>query len=228
MLFDNCQECRIKSTAVSALNKDELEFLSRNCTPGIFRRGDPILKEGDPSRYIVYIRDGFAKQFKKSSRGEEQIINVVKKGSYVGLHNIIKTSCVNYISAKAIKDVSACFISRECFDELLRRNGEFASRVISCICEDEVLFINRLLNNQQQQLYGRLADALLYFLHVVYGENPFVLDLTKTELALFIGSSRESVTRALKQLQDSGIIKSERKTICILDEEKLKQLRKKG
>ena len=226
--FNKCLECRIKSTAVSVLNTDELHLLNSNCTTRAVSRGDIILKEGDPARFVVYIREGFVKQYKRHAGGEEQIISITKKGSYLGLHNIVESTRFNYVSAKAIKGTSVCFINKECFNELLKLNGEFASRVISCICEDEVSFVNRLLNNQQQQLYGRLAEALLYFRHVVYSENPFVLDMTKAELASFIGSSRESVSRALKDFQDHGHIRIDKKLIDIREEVKLLLLCKKG
>ena len=164
---NKCLECRIKSTAVSALNHEELELLNRNCTARLLNQGEIILREGEPAQHVVYIREGFVKQYKKHAGGKEQIISIAKKGSYLGLHNIVESTRSNFISAKSLKRTAVCFINKQCFNQLLKVNGEFASRVISCICEDEVQFVNRLLNNQQQQLYGRLANALLYFRHVV-------------------------------------------------------------
>lgn len=227
-VITRCQECRIKSTAVSALNNAELDFLNRNCTPGIFKKGKSLLKEGEPGRFIVYIRDGFVKQFKKLAGDKEHIVNIVKKGSYIGLHNIVPGTGINYVSAVALNDTTACFINKECFDELLRNNGEFASRVLSYICENEMFFLNRLLKNQHQQLYGRLADALLYFRYVVYNENPFELDMTRTEIASFTGVSRETVSRALKEFENNGIILINKKRINILKEDKLQLLKKSG
>ena len=227
-IHNRCLECKIKSTAISALNNNELEFLNENCTTGIANQGEIILREGDPARFVVYIRDGFVKQMKKSPDGKEHILSIVKKGSYIGLHNIVTSTRINYISAKALVRTSVCIINTHCFGDLLKRNGEFASRVISCICEDEIFFVGRLLKNQHQQLYGRLADALLYFRNEVYNENPFILSMTRGEIASFVGTSRESVTRALKDFQENGLIIVKKKMITIMDENKLMVLCKKG
>jgi CRP/FNR family transcriptional regulator len=65
-------------------------------------------------------------------------------------------------------------------------------------------------------------------MRVVYGENPFSIDLTRSELASFIGSSRESTTRALNDFQKSGYITLLKKQIHILNEQKLLSLTKNG
>jgi CRP/FNR family transcriptional regulator len=222
--YNMCRECREKSSAVSSLDNSELELLNRNCILRNFKRGESLLEEGKPVHNVVYIREGYAAQSKRLPDGVEQVIDIVKKGNYIGLHNIIRHSRGNYISAKALNDVVACFINRDCFNELLRRNGEFASRVIEIVCRNEIFFIDRMLKNRYNQLYGRLAEALFYFRHAVFAENPFLLEMTRSELASFMGSSRESISRALKEFQDNGVIFVKRKLITILDEEKLRKL----
>lgn len=227
-VVNKCLECRLKSSAASALDEMELNLLSAGCQARVIRRGETVFSENDPASSVVYIREGSIKQYKNHSGRKEQIINIAKSGSYLGLHSLITGQIKNFVSAKAIKKTTICQIGRECFSELLKLNGEFASRVISVLCEDEIFFINRLLSNQQQQLYGRLAEALLYFRYVVYNKNPFVPDLTRSEIASFIGTSRESVTRALKDFQGSGLINMEDRKIMICNESRLKELAIKG
>jgi CRP/FNR family transcriptional regulator len=89
-------------------------------------------------------------------------------------------------------------------------------------------YFDRLVNNVQQQLPGRLANTLLYFKNQVYQKKTFSLNLTKSELASLIGTSRESVTRQLKEFQEAGFIESENKFITILDEKKLEEVKNKG
>jgi CRP-like cAMP-binding protein len=150
--YNMCRECRDKSFAVSVLDSNELELLNGNCTLRNFKRGEILLEEGKPVHDVVYLREGYAAQSKKLPDGVEQVLSIVKKGNYIGLHNIIRHSRGNYVSAKALNDASACFINRECFDALLRRNGEFASRVIDVVCKNELFFIDRLMRNRYNQL----------------------------------------------------------------------------
>lgn len=75
---------------------------------------------------------------------------------------------------------------------------------------------------------GRLAHALFYLKDQVYVSNPFNLNLTKSELASLIGTSRESVSRLLREFHDAGIIEMNKNVIKILDEEKLEEIKLKG
>jgi len=110
---------------------------------------------------------------------------------------------------------------------LVTKNGGFASSVISYICEEETEYFNRLINNVSQQLNGRLANILLYLKNEVYNENPFSLHMTKSELASFIGTSRESVSRLLKEFSNDKIITANKQWIEILDEKKLNEIKLK-
>jgi len=73
-----------------------------------------------------------------------------------------------------------------------------------------------------------MFSILIYFRTQVYNENPFNLNLNKSELASLIGTSRESVSRLLKTFQDAEIIKMEKRKITILNDKKLEEIKLKG
>ncbi|MEN8116409.1 MAG: Crp/Fnr family transcriptional regulator [Bacteroidota bacterium] len=224
----SCTDCNLKSNAVAVLSDKELGMLEEGCSKLTFKKGELIFKEGAPASYITFIRDGFVKLSKKGVGNRDFILSISKKGAYLGIQNLNRKSHENYFSATAITNSEICFINIGCFGKLLQRNGAFATEVISTIFDDEMHYFDRLVNNVQQHLHGRLANTLLYFRNDVYIENPFNLNLTKTEVASLIGTSRESVSRLLKEFQDTGIIAMERKKITILDEEKLEEIKLKG
>ena len=230
MNIDNnsCVDCVLKSNIISVLNRNELCFLEEGCLKIEFKKGETIFKEGAPSQSIVYIRDGFVKLSKRGIGGKDFVLSVSKKSSFLGIQNLNKKSKVNYFSAVAITKTEVCFIDRICFEELLKKNGTFATEVISYIFDDEMNYFDRLLNNVQQQLPGRLANALIYFSQKVYNEKTFGLNLTKSELGSLIGTSRECVTRLLKEFHEAGLIELDRRNITILEEDKLEEILKKG
>jgi len=224
----SCANCVFKSNIVCVLNPTELNILEEGCLKTDFKKGESIFKEGTPSQSVVYIREGFVKLLKKGIRGKEFILSISKNGAFLGIQNLNGKSRENYYSAVAVTDSAVCFINKIHFENLLKQNGAFAMEVISYIFDDEMNYFERLLNNVQQQLPGRLANALIYFSQKVYNEKTFNLNLTKTELGSLIGTSRESVTRLLKEFHKLGLIKLERKVITILEEEKLERLIAKG
>jgi len=225
---NRCYKCILKSSAVETLNTEELFFLGKGCSQTFFNKKDLIFKENAPARHIIYIREGFVKLSKKGIGNKDFILSISGKGAYLGIQNLSKKNYEYFFSATAITDTEVCFIEIDKFGKLLELNGKFATEVISYIFNDEMNYFDRLVNNMQQQLPGRLANTLLYFKNQVYKNNSFTLNLTKSELASLIGTSRESVSRQLKEFQDAGFIFSENKSITILDDKKLEQIKNKG
>jgi len=223
-----CHNCIFKSSAVETLTQEELFFLGKGCSQMIFNKKDLIFKEGAPAKHIAYIRKGFVKLSKKGIGNKDFILSISGKGAYLGIQNLSKKNFKYYFSATAITEAEICFINIDKFGKLLKLNGKFATEVITYIFNDEMNYFDRLVNNVQQQLPGRLANTLLYFKNQVYQSKTFSLNLTKSELASLIGTSRESVSRQLKEFQDAGFIESENKFIKILDEKKLEQIKNKG
>ena len=225
---ESCYNCILKSSAVETLTTQELLFLEKGCAQTLFNKKDLIFKEGAPARQIAYIREGFVKLSKKGIGNKDFILSISGKGAYLGIQNLSKKNFKYYFSATAITTAEVCFIDIDKFGNLLELNGKFATEVISYIFNDEMNYFDRLVNNVQQQLPGRVANALLYFKNQVYKNNSFTLNLTKSELASLIGTSRESVSRQLKEFQDAGFVRSENKSITILDDKKLEQIKNKG
>lgn len=228
ILENSCVDCTLKSNAATNLNTSELCMLEEGCSKMQFKKGELIFKESAPAQHIIYIREGFIKLVKKGLGGKDFILSISKKGAYLGIQNLNKKSKENYFSAIAITNSEVCFLDIDCFAKLLKLNGNFATEVISTIFDDEMNYFDRLVNNVQQQLHGRLANTLLYFRNEVYNENPFNLNLTKAEVAALIGTSRESVSRIFKEFQDAKLIQTERNFVTILEEEKLEQIKQKG
>lgn len=225
---NECVNCVFKSEAALVLSKEELAVLDESCYKNTYSKGELIFKQGAPFQHIVYLRSGLVKLLMIGSSKKEYILSVTKPGSYLGIQNLTKKNKVNYYSAKAIIDSEVCHINTDSFYELIKKNGKFAIEVISAILNDEMNYFERLVDNVQQQMPGRLASALFYFCKQVYNQNPFELNLTRSELASLVGSSRESVSRILMQFHDSGIINIEKDKIKIIDEERLMKIREKG
>jgi CRP-like cAMP-binding protein len=225
---EKCIDCKIKSNAVSILNIEELSILENGCFQNEFQKGELLFKETMPAGYIFFIRSGFVKLFKKGLGNKDFVLSISKKGAYLGIQNLNPQRRDYYFSAKAITDVKVCLIDIGSFEKLLLHNGAFATEVISFIINDEMNYFDRLVNNVQQQLPGRLANTLFYFRNEVYNQKQFNLNLTKAELASLIGTSRESVSRLLKNFKDSGIIGMNKSEITILDEVKLEEIKNKG
>jgi len=223
----DCIHCGIKSQAVETLGIKELEFLNNNCAEVYVKPGEYIIKEGTLSSHIAYLKSGLAKVHMKGPRQLDQILKIVTPGNYIGIQTILVQKVHSY-SASALEDSRVCYIDTQSFNELANKNNRFANALIKYLCEEELSYYNRFINQSQKQVNGRLADALLYFSTEIKKSDEFILPLSRYDLAALIGSRRESIARSLKELIEIGVIRAEGKKITILNKELLIKISKKG
>jgi CRP/FNR family transcriptional regulator len=224
---EECKNCEIKSRAVETLSDEELEFLNKNCAEVVLKKNESIIHEGKLSSHIAYIKSGLAKIHMTGPSGRDQILKIVTPGSYIGIQTILSQKIHKY-SASALADSRVCYIDNYSFRELLKRNQEFSYEIIIYLCQDELSYFDRFVNLSQKQVNGRLADAILFFADEIYKDKNFDFILTRNDLAAWIGVTRESATRALKELSDIGVIKSDAKRIQILNYDRLLKISQKG
>lgn len=226
--MQSCDTCLIKSKAVETLNSEELNILSQNCAEVTLQPGESIIKEGLLSSHIAYLKSGLAKICKKGVKGVDQILKIVRPGSYLGMQTVLSNKIHQY-SASAIEVSVVCYIDIFSFKELIARNAQFANELILFLCRDELGYFNRFVNVHQKQVDGRLADTILFFSDEINeGARDFIIPLSRNDLAALVCATRESVTRAIKDHTDIGTIKVNGKNFQILNYELLKTISEKG
>jgi CRP-like cAMP-binding protein len=131
-------------------------------------------------------------------------------------------------SYSVIEDSRICYIDTEVFKNLIQTNGLFSYEILVSVCKENINNYHRCLNKSIKQMYGRFADAILYFSNVIYESNEFELPITQLELAALIGATRESITRMFTKFKSEGIIDVNNRKIAILKVELLERISKNG
>lgn len=224
---NNCSDCLIRAKAMDSLSRVELDHLSDSCHEIKINAGEIILKEQAPGRHVAFLRKGLAKIHKRGPRGKDEILKLVLPGYFIGIQTLL-TQKNHLYSATALEDSSVCFIDFNFFKKMLYANAQFAYDLIMYISNDELNYFERMLNHNQKQVNGRLADTLLYLADEVYHSDSFSLPLSRKDLAALICSSRETVSRALVDLQNSNVLKLENKNIKIISKKMLKKISVNG
>jgi len=223
----NCSICAIRSKAVEVLNPEEIDILQYNCAEVSMHAGESIIKEGSLSSHIAYLKSGLAKIHKKGVKGTDQILKILQPGCYIGMQTVLSDKIHQY-STSTIEESVVCFIDITSFKELISRNAQFANELILYLCRDELSYFSRFVNIHQKQVAGRLADTVLFFADEVRKSSSPIIPLSRNHLAALTCTTRESVTRAIKELSDIGTIRVKGRSFEILNYELLKKISEKG
>lgn len=219
--------CDINALCFQNLTPEEQNFIRSSKTQVHFRKGETLIKQGAYSSHILFIIDGLVKQYVEGDITRNFNVRIMKGGDFIGLSAVFNNNTFSY-SANALTPTIAFLIEKETVASLMRRNGEFAYRIINRYCQQDVLLYNLLGRMMFKQMNGRLADTLLYLDSDLFaGENIFIR-LSRKDIADFAGISTESAVKLLKSFEKDGIIKLEEKDITIVDREKLQAISRLG
>lgn len=223
----SCRDCSVRHCAAAVLDVEELDLINNSRQENSFKKGDIIIHEGSPNSHIIYLKSGLVKEYVKGNQEKEQILQIVKKFSYLGLSSLFGDK-VNHYSYAALEDISVCYIDIAAFHQLIKQNGAFGYEILISVSRDNLNNFNRFMKQSQKKTYGRVADAILYFSKIIYESTEFELPFTRQELADLIGISRESATRVLTKFHEDGIVDLKERRIRIDNLPLLQQISKNG
>ena len=171
-----------------------------------FPRDAVIFEEGTLGDYMYLIREGQVKVTKMSEDGREKILEMFGPGDFFGDMSLFDREP----RSASIKTTKACVLmalSRHDFLELLRRNPDVSMQVIQ--------ELSRRLRDADEQIRsllferveGRTRQLLVRMAREPVADRPGRLGtpaVTHQQLADLVGTSRETVTRVIKELKAEG------------------------
>ena len=204
------------------LTPEQQEFLWENLYPVSYHKGD-IIHNGEYSCIgVVLIKTGGLRVFMLSSEGKE--ITLYRLGPQEVC--VLSASCILQnitfdVCVEAEEDTEALLIPSAQYQKLIKQNIYAENFTYS-------LVIGRFSNvmwAMEQLRFMRFDKRLAIFLldELSKTGNPRI-NLTHEQIAKYMGSAREVVSRMLKYFAKAGMIEMSRGGIRILDKEKLREL----
>jgi CRP/FNR family transcriptional regulator len=172
--------------------------------------GTPVFSERDPCSGFPIVLSGRVRVSKALESGRELALYEVTPGESC----VISTSCMLGSApygarGECATDAEIVLIPRSTFDRLVAEHRPFREEVLQ-VFADRILQLMELVESIGfQRLDRRLAASLL-------GKGARV-SASHHEIAEQLGVSRESVSRLLKQFEQSGYVHLERGAIEIVD-----------
>jgi CRP/FNR family transcriptional regulator len=166
------------------------------------------------------LNQGKVKVFARGDEGKEQIIHIAKEGEIIGFRAMFSGDMYK-VSATALEDANICFISKDDFLDMIDTNPTLRNgimRELSKELGDRAVFIT---NMAQKSVRERLAAALIILDDVYSGEQ---INLTREDLANFVGTATETLIRLLKDLKEEGVIDIHTRKLEIIDKDKLMKI----
>ena len=184
--------------------------LAERCVPRTVGTGFTLFRRGDPCAGTYFVLEGRVRVYRTSPDGREQTLTVESSGRPVAELPLFDgdpypASAVTTAPSRLI------FLPRAEFEHAFRTDPEVAAAVVRALGRRMRRLVELIETVAFKDVAARLAMLLADYAEregVPQGTErvELVLSRTQDELATEIGTARESVSRALKQLRSKGML----------------------
>ena len=193
----------------SDLEDDNLRDVLRHCREIDVDKGEVIVSENTPGDALYVIVGGEVKVTMISNEGKEIILSTLQAGDFFGEMSLLdgSTRSANVIS---ISSSSLLKLSRADFLNQILPNADIAAGILAVLSRRLRAANERIINLISLDAFDRLAryfqkEAAVKGRPLIDGSVVFER-LPQSDIAATIGSSRETVTRMIREMVELDYI----------------------
>jgi CRP/FNR family transcriptional regulator len=204
-----------------ALDDEALAAVSREVVTRHYRAGEIIFLEGDPDAGLHLVAEGLCKVYRLSESGREHVLATLRPGDSCNEVPVVDGG-PNPANFAALEDSTVWVILADSLTRLRRRYPALNEMIIKNLAMRCRQLVQRVYNLSFLSVTGRLAAFLLQ-----QSDEQSELSRrqwTQDDIAAHLGTVREMVARAFRELQEAELIALDRHRIEILEREGLEEL----
>lgn len=189
--------------------------------------GTVLFQEGEPADGIYLVQDGQIKLGCSAGPDRSMILRIAQAGEILGLSAMLN-ECNHEMTAQALTSCELTHIAPKVFMNFVNDFAAAGAHALTALARDHrEVFLSARRLALFPRASTRMAQVLIGFSHAGTGKKEtasFLLLLTHAELANLIGTTRETVTRVLNELERQKVIARNQALVTILKPAKLEQL----
>ncbi len=191
------------------LRPEELAAIAQRAMRKVHERGDSIFIQGNKADAMFLIKAGRVKLGKVTEDGAEITLDIRKAGDFLG-ENMLSEEVDYPVTATCMEKTLTCGFTKASFEKIVLDHPIIGLQVIRNLSTRIASLTDRVgsmsLSNLEDRLYRVLTNVARE--HGSRSAKGFVIQfpLTHEDLSFLVGAHRVSITRAMKNLRESGKI----------------------
>lgn len=192
------------------LDNESQEKIASSAYTKTLKRNEYLFQSGDLDDSLYIIHKGQIRITHISESGKEQLIRLLNPGDFTGEWTVFSEDNYHDNYAQATKDTSICIISKENFQKLLNKYPKISMEILRVMS-------NRLQKSEKQTTsiaIEQVTNRIIYYLEELADKNKdwneeinVKLPMSRKDLASYLGTTPETISRKFKELEDKHLIK---------------------
>ena len=231
-IIESCLACKMREDYLFCnLSMPSTKALEAIKSTAAYPKGALLFVEGQSPRGVFVLCHGRAKLSTSSADGKTIILKIAEPGEILGLSATVSGKAYE-VTAELMEPSQANFITRQDFLNFLRDHGDASLRVAEQLSQNYHSAYEEIRSlGLSHSASEKLAKLLLEWAHDGKGKDSkdkgevrLTVTLTHEEIAQLIGTSRETVTRALADLKKKQLVQVKGSTVVIRNQAALEKL----
>ena len=208
-----------------SLKPTELEniFSAIKLTETYFTKGELLALQDEPCNRLIILLKGSVKAEMSAPSGKVVKVEDIAAPNPLAILFLFGENNRFPVQVTALEDITALVIPKQSVLKMLGMNEAILTNYLDISAN----FAARLSKKLHFMSFRTIRQKLaMYLIELAQrnGSNVAELDRSKSSLAEYFGVSRPSLERELTNMQEDGLIKSEKKKVTIIATDKLKKL----
>jgi len=173
-----------------------------------------VVNEGDQTNSLYIINSGKVKIYLSDENGKEVMLGIAGPGEYFG--EMVLDGGPRSASVMTLESSKFSIIQKQDLEKYLRNQPDVALSIIKQLINRIRSLTDNVKSLALLDVYGRFRKLLLDLAVEEKGKLVIKEKLTQKDMANRVGSSREMISRILRELTVGGYIEINQKRITIL------------
>jgi len=206
------------------LDEEELERFSRVAVPRSYPEGTRVFHEGDHSDACYIVRSGTFRVTREHPDGRAITLATLSEGDIVGelamLDGEVRSASVETLGGKG----ELLALPASDVRSLLEKHPDITVKMVAALTRRLRAANERISRQSFQTVPSRVAGVLSQMVDEEAADGSpreITIRMNQADLAQLAGTSRESVSRFLADLERSGVVRAGRGQVTILEPAKL-------
>ncbi len=204
-----------------SLRADTLQNLEALKISNLYPRGSVLFIEGETAQGVYVLCQGKVKLSTCSRDGKVIILQIAEAGEVLGLSAVVSGSAYE-VTAEVIEPCQISFIRKSDFLRLLQQNTDACLNAVRQLSQNYQTAHGQICSlGLSSSVADKLAKLFLGWCNGSNGSVHLKINYTHEEIAEMIGTSRETVSRLLKNFRERKLISLKGSDLVIHDRRRL-------